>query len=69
MLDFTMPHMSGADVFRNLRAVNKDVRVVMWSGYSEAEIEQQFIGKGLAGCIQKPFNTADLEDVLQSALC
>ncbi|MFT7485177.1 MAG: two-component system cell cycle sensor histidine kinase/response regulator CckA, partial [Candidatus Paceibacteria bacterium] len=45
MLDFTMPHMSGADVFRNLRAVNKDVRVVMWSGYSEAEIEQQFIGK------------------------
>ncbi|MFT7521468.1 MAG: PAS domain S-box-containing protein [Kiritimatiellia bacterium] len=67
LLDVTMSDMGGKEAFRELRAINKDVCVVLCSGYSEDDIEQQFIGKGLAGFLQKPFSTADLTSVLMSA--
>ena len=63
-----MPHMGGAEAFQAMRDIDRDVRVVLCSGYSEADIEQQFFGKGLAGFLQKPFNTRDLQKALDDAL-
>jgi CheY-like chemotaxis protein len=64
ILDLTMPHMDGEQCFRELRLLKPDVRVVMSSGYNEQEVTQKFVGKGLAGFVQKPYKLSVLRDVL-----
>jgi CheY-like chemotaxis protein len=59
VLDMTMPHMGGEETFHKMREIRPDVRVVLASGYTEQEATAHFVGKGLAGFIQKPFQLAD----------
>jgi PAS domain S-box-containing protein len=68
ILDLTMPEMGGEEAFRELRNIRSDVPVIMSSGYNEQEVTQRFVGRGLAGFIQKPFTTAKLRSALSSAL-
>jgi two-component system, cell cycle sensor histidine kinase and response regulator CckA len=71
IVDLTMPHVDGAETFRELRRMRPGVRVILSSGYNEQDVTQRFVGKGLAGFIQKPYQLATLvsvlEDVLQKA--
>lgn len=62
ILDLTMPHMDGEQCFRDLRVLNPDVKVIMSSGFSELEVTQKFVGKGLAGFIQKPYKLSALRE-------
>jgi two-component system cell cycle sensor histidine kinase/response regulator CckA len=55
LLDLTMPHLDGVETFQEIRKIRQDIPVVLMSGYNEQEAVQLFIGKGLAGFIQKPF--------------
>ena len=66
IMDLTMPHMDGVQCFRELRQLQSDVRVIISSGYNEQEVTQRFIGKGLAGFIQKPYKMSVLKEVLSS---
>ncbi|MBN1654966.1 MAG: PAS domain S-box protein [Deltaproteobacteria bacterium] len=68
LLDLTMPHMDGEETFRELRRINREVRVIMSSGYNEQEVTQRFVGKGLAGFIQKPYHYEKLEEKLRAVL-
>ena len=68
ILDLTMPRMDGEETFRELRRIDKDVRVIMSSGYNEQEITQRFAGKGLAGFIQKPYQSHELTEKLMQVL-
>lgn len=65
ILDLTMPHMNGEQCFRELRRLQPDIKVFISSGYSEQEVSQKFIGKGLSGFLQKPFRLSTLRDTLQ----
>lgn len=60
LLDTTMPEMNGEEVFKKLRKLNPDVQVILISGYNEQDATSFFIGKGLAGFIQKPFTLEKL---------
>jgi two-component system, cell cycle sensor histidine kinase and response regulator CckA len=60
ILDMTMPHLDGEGCFRELRRVDPKVRVIMTSGYNEQDVLSRFVGKGLAGFVQKPYNASDL---------
>ncbi len=68
LLDLSMPHMDGVQAFRELRRLDRNVRVVMSSGYNEQEVTRQVVGKGLAGFIQKPYQIDTLRDVLGEVL-
>jgi PAS domain S-box-containing protein len=68
LLDLTMPRMDGEETFRELRALDPSVRVVMSSGYSEQDITSRFAGKGLVGFVQKPYTLAELAERLRAAL-
>jgi PAS domain S-box-containing protein len=68
ILDLTMPEMSGDEVFRELRHLKSDVCVIMSSGYNEQDVTQRFVGKGLAGFIQKPYTMANLQVTLNRIL-
>jgi PAS domain S-box-containing protein len=65
VLDLTMPHMDGEQCFRELRHIKSDVKVIMSSGYNEQEVTQKFVGKGLAGFIQKPYKLSVLREAIQ----
>jgi CheY-like chemotaxis protein len=65
ILDLTMPHMDGEQCFRELRQLNPNVKVIMSSGYNEQEVSQKFVGKGLAGFIQKPYRLNVLKEIVK----
>jgi len=62
LLDMTMPRMNGEEVFREIRSIQPDVKVILSSGYNEQDATHRFAGKGLSGFIQKPY----LPDALQA---
>ncbi|UQA59153.1 chemotaxis protein CheB [Polyangium aurulentum] len=68
LLDLTMPDMDGDEMFGALRRVRSDVRVFLMSGYSEQEISRRFIGQGLSGFVQKPFDLQHLRAAIGGAL-
>jgi PAS domain S-box-containing protein len=68
LLDLTMPHMDGEEAYREMRRIDKNVRVVMSSGYNEQEVTQRFVGKGLVGFLQKPFQYEALQAKLREVL-
>jgi PAS domain S-box-containing protein len=68
LLDMTMPVMGGEETFRALKTINPDVRVILSSGYNEAEAVRRFTGKGLAGFLQKPYSAATLTEKIRSVL-
>jgi CheY-like chemotaxis protein len=68
LLDMTMPHMGGHAAFRAMRDIQPGLRVILSSGYSEAEALDRFEGQGLNGFIQKPYRPKDLIAQVQAVL-
>jgi len=66
ILDLIMPNMDGEQCFRELTKIDPDVKVIMSSGFSEQEVAQKFVGKGVAGFIQKPYKLSMLKDAVYS---
>ena len=68
LLDLTMPRLDGEQTFRELRKIDPEVRVIISSGYNEHEVTQMFVGKGVAGFINKPYKLSDVSRKLQEIL-
>lgn len=68
ILDLTMPVMSGEETLRKLRAIDPQVKVILSSGFNEADATKHFAGKNLAGFLQKPYTLTRLSERLQAAL-
>ena len=62
ILDMSMPKLNGSETFRRLKAINKDVRVLLSSGYNRDTWAQQLLEEGLAGFIGKPYQVGELLD-------
>jgi signal transduction histidine kinase len=60
LLDMTMPVMDGEETLLALRTVDPDVRVLLTSGYMEAETLGRFGDVGQVDFIQKPYQPASL---------
>lgn len=65
VVDLTMPRMEGDEVFREIRRIQPEARVMLMSGFNEQDAVSRFLGKGLAGFIQKPFRIGTLREKLQ----
>ena len=68
VLDMTMPRLDGEACFRELRRIDPHVKVIMTSGYNEQDVINRFVGKGLAGFVQKPYSASDLLIKVQEVL-
>jgi two-component system, cell cycle sensor histidine kinase and response regulator CckA len=68
LLDMTMPHMDGEQTFRAMRQIREDIQVILCSGYNEQDATERFIGKGLAGFLQKPYRALELRRKLREVL-
>jgi two-component system cell cycle sensor histidine kinase/response regulator CckA len=55
LLDLTMPRLDGAEVLREIRALNPAARVLIMSGFSEQDILDRLRGLGPIAILHKPF--------------
>jgi two-component system, cell cycle sensor histidine kinase and response regulator CckA len=68
VLDLAMPVMGGEEAFREIRRIRGDARVVLSTGYDEAQARERLASEGLAGFIQKPYRLAALRETVRRLL-
>jgi PAS domain S-box-containing protein len=68
VLDLSMPHMSGGETLPELRKIRPEARVIISSGYSEAEAMKGFQGNAISGFIQKPYTAGRLADKINEVM-
>ncbi len=68
LLDMVMPDMGGGTTFDRLKEINKDVKVLLSSGYSLNGQATEIMNKGCAGFIQKPFDLKKLSQKVKEII-
>jgi CheY-like chemotaxis protein len=68
VVDLTMPHLSGDEVLRRVRAIEPGLPVVLISGFDESDVTRRCGAEGPSGFLQKPFMPDELVRVLHRAL-
>lgn len=68
LLDFKMPRMNGIETFEQIRRIKADTKIVLTSGFNEAEATKRFTGLNLTGFIQKPYLYDKLNDRIRQIL-
>jgi two-component system cell cycle sensor histidine kinase/response regulator CckA len=68
LLDMIMPTMSGGELFDQLKRIDRNVCVILSSGYSLDGQASEIIGRGCNGFIQKPFNIKELSEKIHQVL-
>ena len=68
VLDLSMPAMSGDEILPELNKIRPEVKVIVSSGYSEAETMRMFQGQKVRGFVQKPYTAATIVEKVRRAL-
>jgi CheY-like chemotaxis protein len=67
LLDLTMPDLDGRATYRELRAIDRSVAVVIVSGADAREQVRELLDEGALGFLRKPFDVPRLMRVIQCA--
>ena len=59
-LDLAMPELDGAELFKYIREIDKDVPVVILTGYPDSEVMARAMECGPFSVIKKPFVINDI---------
>ena len=68
ILDMIMPGMNGGETYKQLKAINPDVKVILSTGFSGSDQAQQILDSGCQALIQKPFRVDDLSQKIREVL-
>ncbi|MCX7965770.1 MAG: response regulator, partial [Syntrophorhabdaceae bacterium] len=68
ILDMIMPVKDGEETFEELKKINKNVKVLLASGYSVDKATERIMEKGCSGFLQKPFNLNELSVKIKEIL-
>jgi DNA-binding NtrC family response regulator len=68
ILDMVMLGMDGKEVFRRLRDVNPNAKVIISSGYGHDRGADDLLKLGAVGFVQKPYRIAELMRVVGDAV-
>ena len=68
LIDMVMPRLGGRDCFRAMREIDPAVRAVLTTGYGFNVAAQEILDEGVLGFVQKPYELAQLSEVVASAL-
>lgn len=66
--DIGMPKMGGEETFKQLKLLNKDVKLIFVSGFLEIEKKIELENLGICGFVQKPFQAHQLLNLIQQIL-
>jgi two-component system cell cycle sensor histidine kinase/response regulator CckA len=62
ILDIVLPGLGGGDIFRRLKAIDPEVKVLLCSGYSIQGEADALVQEGASGFVQKPFSLDRLRE-------
>lgn len=68
ILDMVMPRMGARECFRQLKAINRNVRAILSTGYVKNNAVHEIMVDGMAAFIQKPYEMTQLADVVKDVL-
>jgi CheY-like chemotaxis protein len=68
LLDFRMPGLTGLDVLERVRQIDPQIAVILITAYASLETVRRARALGAVACLNKPFSTVELRDVIQQAL-
>jgi CheY-like chemotaxis protein len=68
ILDMSMPGMSGKETLEHLRRISNEVPVLIFSGFSEQQVQRQFEGLEISGFVQKPFSGHQIASAVHALL-
>jgi CheY-like chemotaxis protein len=66
--DIGLPGMTGIDVFKTLKEMNPNVKLVFVSGFIEPDVKSRLLGAGAKGFIQKPYTPREILQGLRAVL-
>ena len=66
LLDVGLPKVNNVDVFRKMKKENPDVRVVVASGYLDAQMKTEMYRAGVKAFIDKPYLLPEMLETLRS---
>ena len=68
IMDMIMPGMGGGETFDRLKRINRNIKVLLSSGYSINGQASKILERGCDGFIQKPFNLIQLSDKIRGII-
>ncbi|MFC1595914.1 response regulator [Candidatus Margulisiibacteriota bacterium] len=68
ILDMHMPGLNGKETYYELKKINSKVKVLISSGYIEAEDVQEIMTAGAAGTLAKPYGVIDISTKVHQVL-
>lgn len=69
LLDLTMPKMDGNKAMKEMKKIDKNVKIILSSGYSMDATIRELINNGEAIFVQKPYQIEDLIHTIQKIAC
>jgi CheY-like chemotaxis protein len=66
--DLGMPEMGGEELFRHLRAIDENAKVLVSSGYLDSTTKNELLKMGIKDVLTKPFKMQDIRAAIKKAL-
>jgi len=64
LLDLGLPKINGIEVIAKLQEINPGVKIVITTGYLDADLKAQLFRTGIKECVHKPYLIADIINTL-----
>ncbi len=68
IMDMMMPGINGAEAFRRLKAIDRDVKVLLASGYNLSVDSEELLSEGVIAFLDKPFQVSEILEKVSSVL-
>jgi len=68
LMDLTMPELDGKEALTEIRKIDKDIPIIITSGYCEHDIISKFSDEKISGFLQKPYNLEDIISAIENAV-
>ncbi len=65
-LDLLIPELDGAELFRRIRQMDKELPVAIITGYPDSDLMRRAMEHGPFTVIKKPFNSDQIFDIVRS---
>jgi len=66
--DVGMPVMDGYELIRELKSLNRELPIIISSGFGDADVTSRIPREHIAGLVSKPYNFDQLQEVLKGVV-
>ncbi len=67
-LDIIMPKMSGLEVLKKIKKINRSSKIIMVTSVGQSKIIEEALKNGASGYITKPFKALEIRRIIEKAM-